>query len=71
MLKTKFEFVVEMCNSIWLELENPYFKAVCLFLGNKENRTDKSYDEILLMTDISVRDRFTFAKRFLSAGRYE
>jgi hypothetical protein len=39
-------------------------------MSNKENRADKPYDEILLMADISVRDRFAFAKRFLNVEQY-
>jgi hypothetical protein len=58
LLKTRFE------------IANPYLKAVCIFLGNKQDRANMSYDEIVLMEDISVRDRFSFAKKFLTPTQY-
>lgn len=44
MLKARFEFIIDMSNNIANQLENPYLKAVCIFLGNKEDRANKDYD---------------------------
>ena len=70
-LREELNFAASYFGFVRETLTNPYYRAIALFLGNREDNYIKTEDPTIAIEDISIVDRFLYARKFYRSEDFE